>query len=177
MIQHLFQDWTSPTATAFAALVAAFVSIISLFLNFRLQKHLARRASAINEDKGTRDALRSLIKLTARVKISVARLVDLAPQKNGDELVIDSMQTLVIISDFFNETADEKVLGLPAEVLNLVNALRKALTKFFVFIDFEETQDPAHYTNLQEQKDVISKLISDLTDDIKPYVAVSLDKL
>jgi hypothetical protein len=177
MIQHLFQDWTSPTATAFAALVAAFVSIISLLLNFRLQKHLARRASAINEDKDTRETLRSLIRLAARVDTSVTRLVDLAPQKNGDALVIDSMQTLVIISDFFNQTADEKVLGFPAEVLNLVNALRKSLTKFFVFIDFEENQDPAHYTKLQEQKHVISKLISELTDDIKPYVAVSLDKL
>jgi hypothetical protein len=165
---------SSPLATLIAAAIAAAVSLISLFVNVRMQKRVAQYSSTLAEQQQAREALRSLSKRLAEVRAAVAMLVDLAASKPGDELVVDAMHVLAKISVFFNDTATEQLLGFPDEIVSRAKELRRSVTKFFVFIDFDEVRNREHMDKLKEQRDMISELITQMTDEIARYVSAGL---
>jgi hypothetical protein len=165
---------SAPFATLIAAALAAAVSLISLFVNVRIQKRIAQYSTTLAEQQQAREALRLLSKRIADIRGSVAMLVDLASTKHGDELVVDAMQVLAKISVFFTDTAPEQLLGFPDEIVSKAKELRRSVTKFFVFIDFDEVRIREDMDKLKAQRDLISELISKMTDEIARYVSAGL---
>ena len=163
--------WTNLTpahAAALGTLVTTVISIISLAVSVRTSRKVAARAATLSEELDTRNALRALVGLSTRVHVSLSRMVQLAAAKAGDELVVDAMDTLGIVSDFFADTADEKTLGFPQGCVNRIREMRQTLTKYLVLIDYEQATSTQHLESLYKQNELIAGLIEHFKEESAP---------
>lgn len=134
--------------------------------NQRHAQATAREVARMSADQGAYQDMRTRVEkldeLTERLKISVLRLVDLAPSKQGSDLSEEAVNTLGIVADYYQRTSGSQLRRLPTSLSEHAQALRKEIATFFLVLNYTDTGDN-YYAELSGFKDSVTQRCDALT--------------